>query len=144
MNNFTGDLLVKYMDGTRWEVAETFTYRLGSPDGAEFVRITHGFITDFASMPIGVRVVFRSPGGRWDKPAVIHDALYRFAYVSGPDDTTRPVERDECDRIFREAMSVSGVNRLARWCLYAGVRAGGWWAWQRHRKGSHDVVETVG
>ncbi len=51
--NFNGDLLVKYIDGTRWEVAETFTYRLGR----EYVRIARGFVTDFASMPIGVRVV---------------------------------------------------------------------------------------
>ena len=131
MNNFTGDLLVKYLDGDGWEVVQGFTYRLGSPDGREFVSIPQGFVTDFASMPLGI--VFRSPGGKWDKPAVVHDALYRLGYVFVSDGTIRQVERAECDRIFLEAMGVAGVNELAKRIIHAGVRVGGWRAWNRHR-----------
>ena len=52
MNNFMGDLLVKYIDGKFWEIAESFTYRLQDADGSEFVRVSKGFVTDFASMPL--------------------------------------------------------------------------------------------
>lgn len=131
MNNFTGDLLIKYIDGERWEVAEDFTYRLGSPDGREFVHIGRGFVTDFASMPLNI--IFRSPGGKWDKPAVIHDCLYKTAYVSRDDGTQRVIHQGEADRVFLEAMQVAGVNWLARRIIYAGVRVGGWKAWAQHR-----------
>jgi hypothetical protein len=81
-NNFLGDLLLQYddaSDGRRWIVLQGFTYRLGSPDGPEFITIPRGFVTDFASMPLGI--VFKSPGGKWDKPAVVHDALYKLGLV---------------------------------------------------------------
>lgn len=135
-NRFLGDLLVKYLDGNRWEVAEGFTYHLGAPDGPEYVTIPTGFTTDFASMPLGI--VFRSPGGKWDKPAVVHDALYRLGFVLS-DIGVRDVTRGEADAIFLEAMQVAGVNWLARRIIYAGVRVGGWRAWRQHRREASDV-----
>lgn len=132
MNNFTGDLLVKYLDGgKRWEVAEGFTYRVGSPNGAAFVTIPRGFVTDFASMPLGI--VFKSPGGKWDKPAIVHDVLYKRGWIDY-EKARKRLTRKECDQIFLEAMEVAGVNWLARRIIYAGVRVGGWKAWNEHRK----------
>lgn len=146
MNNFFGDLLVKYIDGKTWEIAQSFTYRLGAPDGPEFVHIGAGMLTDFASMPIVVRVIFRSPGGKWDKPAVVHDCLYKTSHVSVDDGSIRWIDRDEADAIFNEAMRVAGVNGLSRRIIYRGVRVGGWWAWRKHRKAQgHDVdLEKAG
>lgn len=134
MNNFLGDLLVKYIDGSRWEIAQGFMYRIGQPDGPEFVAIGAGMITDFASMPYVVRVIFRSPGGKWDKPAVVHDCLYKTAFVSIEGGGIRRIERDEADQIFNEAMKVAGVNGLSRRLIYRGVRVGGMVAWNKHRK----------
>ena len=134
MNNFTGDLLVKYLDGTSWEVAQGFTYHLGSPNGPEFVHIGSGMITDFASIPPVIRAIFRSPGGKWDKPAVVHDCLYTTGRLSVSDGSVRYIARDEADRIFREAMGVTGVNWFAKCVIYRGVRLGGMFAWDRHRK----------
>lgn len=131
-NNFLGDLLVAYIDGTRWRVLESFTYRLCEPDGVQFVHIERGFITDFASMPLNI--IFRSPGGKWDKPAVVHDCLYKTGHVSvdgRPE--PRPITRGEADSIFLEAMEVAGVDWLRRRIIYAGVRVGGWRAWKEHR-----------
>lgn len=133
MNNFTGDLLVKYLDGEQWEVAETFTYHLEHPEGDEYVHIGRGFITDFASIPRTVQLVWRSPGGKWDKPAVVHDCLYKTGYVTHVNDSTRTIDRDEADRLFYEAMAVTGVNWFARRMIYAGVRVGGWLPWGKYR-----------
>lgn len=133
MNNFLGDLLVGYIDGKRWRIAEAFTYRLCDPQGVQFVHIGRGFVTDFASMPLNV--IFRSPGGKWDKPAVVHDCLYKTGFVSVDGcDQPRLITRAEADAIFDEAMQVAGVNRVARWIIYQGVRIGGWRAWNQHRK----------
>lgn len=138
VNNFCGDLLVRYIDGTHWEVAQGFTYRVGSPNGAAFIRIPAGFVTDFASMPFGV--VFKSPGGKWDKPAIVHDLLYRRGWIE-VDQHRRTITRAEADQVFREAMEVAGVDSIRRTIIYAGVRLGGGPAWTRHRE-ADDVAQA--
>lgn len=132
MNNFLGPLRLDYIDGHSWQVVDGFTYRLGSPDGKEYVSIPAGFVTDFASVPRVLKVVWPSPGGKWDKPAVVHDFIYRFGFVESADGERR-VTRDEGDNIFKEAMGAAGVGWMAKACLYRGVRIGGWVSWKRYR-----------
>lgn len=136
-NNFLTELDVRYLEGswlnTKWLVLSDFTYLL-HPDGEEFVRVGRGFITDFASIPIGVRLIYRSPGGDWDKPAVIHDCLYKSGYVERADGTCRVIDRAEADRIFFDAMTATGTGWWAKRPIYRGVRAGGMFAWNKHRR----------
>jgi hypothetical protein len=134
VNNFLGPLRLDYIDGRAWQVVEGFTYRIGTPDGEEFVAIPPGFVTDFASVPRLLKWLWPSPGGLWDKPAVVHDFIYRFGYVERNDGTIRYVTRLEGDGIFNEGMTVTGTRVMARRCLYRGVRIGGWVAWNRHRR----------
>ena len=136
MNNFLGDLLVRYIDGCQWEVAEGFTYRIGDANSRTLVRIPRGFVTDFASMPLGI--VFKSPGGKWDKPAVVHDLLYKQGYVES-DMLQKRITRKDADLIFKEAMAVAGVNWFARHLIYAGVRMGGRGIWKTYRWVDTDV-----
>lgn len=139
MNNFLGDLCVKYIDGKHWEVTEGFTYRVGEPNGRAFVRIPKGFVTDFASMPLNV--IFRSPGGKWDKPAVVHDLLYRRGWIEH-EQHRQIITREDADQIFREAMEVADVDPFRRTIIYAGVRLGGGKTWARYREADH--VEKAG
>lgn len=134
MNNFLGPLRLDYIDGHSWQVVEGFTYRIGSPDGEEFVHIPEGFVTDFASIPRPLKVLWPSPGGPWDKPAVVHDFIYRFGYVQRNGGAIRRVTRLEADDIFREGMDVTDTRETAEYCLYRGVRLGGWNSWRKHRK----------
>jgi len=115
-------------------VLAPFTYRLGHPDGAEFVHVPVGFLTDFASIPRPFRWVWPSPGGRYDKPAVIHDALYQRGYVDRADGSRRIIERSEGDIIFREGMVVTETRDISRRSIYRGVRLGGWVAWNAYRE----------
>jgi hypothetical protein len=135
-NRFLGDLIAQqHDDGYHWTIYEPFTYRIGAPDGCQYVSIGKGFITDFASIPRGLWNLFPPAAGKYSKAAVVHDCLYKTGYVSvvGRDDP-RPMTRAECDLVFLEAMEVAGVNWLSRMILYAGVRIGGWRAWGQHRK----------
>lgn len=135
MNNFLSELDARYIDGRGWEVLAPFTYRLTNEEGSEFVRVGAGFITDFASIPRLLKLRWPSPGGSWDKPAVIHDCLYKERKVyNGINGTYRMVEREEADRIFNEAMKVTDTLVTSRWCIYRGVRLGGWLPWRRYRK----------
>jgi hypothetical protein len=138
MNNFMGPLTVSYIDGRHWCVVDGFTYRVGDPQGRYFITIPRGFVTDFASMPLNI--VFRSPGGKWDKPAVVHDLLYRRGWIEH-EQHRRPITRAEADQVFREAMEVAGVDPIRRTLIYAGVRLGGGKTWNAYREAER--VEKV-
>jgi len=130
---FTGheEFHLGYIDGTQWCVKDGFTFWLSD---VEFVTVPSGFVTDFASIPRLLRVHWPSPGGPWDLPAVVHDFLYQFAFVQCVDGSIREIDRGEADQIFRDAMDVMRVRETAEWCIYRGVRAGGWVAWRRYRR----------
>lgn len=97
-----------------------------SRDGREF-RIPAGFDTDLASVPRlvpgVVRVFFRGElKTAW--AAILHDRLYQ----------TREVTRMQADALFFEALRFTGETRFGAWCMWLGVRAGGWYAWNDHQR----------
>ena len=135
MNQFTTPLDVRRLDtGNHWEVLAPFEFHLGSADGPECVRVPVGFITDFASIPFPISRVFPPIGKDYDKPAVIHDALYLLPYVQHVNGSLRRIERGEADRIFLEGMIVRSVSLITRRTIWSGVRAGGWRPWNQYRR----------
>lgn len=118
-----------------WRVFDTFEYRLGSPDGPEYVRIEKGFETDFASIPRGLWNLFPPVGGSYLPAALVHDCLYKTGYVLNIDTgEKRFIERDEADQVMRDVMEVCGTGWLAKRLIYRAVRLGGRGAWNRHRE----------
>lgn len=69
------------------------------------------FKTNFATVPKIFRNIMQ-PWGNHGKAAVIHDYLY----------TSKTKTRKQADKIFLEAMKVSGVGYLKRKSLYRIVR----------------------
>ncbi len=96
----------------------------------ELITVPVGFYTDFASVP-RLGIVYAILGDRAHEPAVVHDFLYYMGK------TTRKM----ADDILLEAMEVMNLPWWQRWPIYAGVRAGGWVAWNTHRK-NHDGEPT--
>lgn len=88
----------------------------------KLITVPAGFKTDLASIP---RVLWNvlPPIGAYDAAAVVHDYLYQHNGVS----------RREADAVLLEAMRILGVRVTQRWAIYAGVRAGGWFVWNRYR-----------
>ncbi len=81
-----------------------------------------GFVTDIASIPLGVQALLRTRSdGRIRPAAVAHDWLY----------ATKPCSKKSADLVFREIMEQYGV-RLSD-VLYHGVMLGGHFAWHRAR-----------
>ena len=76
--------------------------------------IPAGFNTDFASVP-RLPVAFLLTGGTADRPAIVHDFLYR----------TGAEDRATCDAVFSEAMKATGVPAWRRKLMWLGVRIGG-------------------
>lgn len=83
-----------------------------------------GFYTDFASVPRFMPIVYACLGNTAHEPAVIHDWLYYSAIV----------DRPTADSILLEAMKVWGLPAWRYYPIYWGVRTGGWFAWNKHRR----------
>lgn len=128
--------------GRMFELLETFVFytRHKPPvgtlcvtprdDGFYDIIVKNGLITDFASTP---RLLWSllPPIGRFSKAAVVHDYLY----------INQVGDRAWADRVFLEAMQVSGAGVLTRHVYYWGVRLFGgfaWRKWTRYQEGRLD------
>lgn len=125
---FLDPLRVKLAGRNRW-ITET-RFRLWSVVANRIIEVPAEFITDFASVP-RLPFAFMIAGGRCPQAALPHDFLYQH-----PDWENREL----ADAVFLEAagvtQSVIGIEAevpTVRGLMWAGIRAGGWWAWQRHR-----------
>lgn len=116
MGTFDKPLRLTYLDGSDWEVFETFVYSTEVAGNKTIILVPAGFTTDFASIP---RVFWRvlPPTGKYGKAAVIHDYIYRTPGVN--------LTRAQADGIFRDAMADLGVSAATRNLMFYGVRAFG-------------------
>ncbi len=115
-------------DGWRsWRTRGEIRWR--SSDGT-VITVPSDTPTDFASVPRPF-VWFIPRYGRWTKPSIVHDHLWRTAAPAGE------VSWRAADRYFRESMAHTEVPLLRRWIMWAAVRVaaltkrGGWRGWWR-------------
>ena len=125
-NSFKTPLVVEVMpSGKRFRLYLDFTY-LWKRLYIE-VHVKRGFETDFASIPRIFRWLI-SKLGRYNKAAVIHDAIYQDAVTTTNDYVFTRAEADLC---FLDGMEDFGVVKWKRNLMYWGVRIGGWLAWKK-------------
>lgn len=123
MSRFLEPLDVTTEDGLVWTVNEPMDYEVGSLGSGEKIEVPKGQKTDFGSVPQALWWLI-SPIGLATRAYVLHDYLY----------TTQPYTRLKSDQILLEALGVLGVNSIKKWLIFSGVRVGGWYAWESHRK----------
>lgn len=104
-----------------WKLHEPLHYH--APDGRSW-KIRKGFITDYGSIPEALDWIpgLDTNGTDADCPFILHDYLYHSHECEG---------RKDADTILYEALLVCGVGRFRAGVIYAGVRVGGGWAWNR-------------
>lgn len=106
--------------GHFWTILQPLIYE---SDLAQKVFIVpEGTVTDFASVP-RIPLAFLLAGDEAHEAAVVHDYLYSKGIVT----------RSMADAIFREAMGAMGEPAWRSALMWAGVRMGGWIAWNEHR-----------
>jgi hypothetical protein len=110
-------------DGEVWTVIQPLVYE--SDVAQRIFLVPAGFVTDLASVP-RLPLAFLLTGDTAHEAAVVHDFIYSRA----------PVPRDMADKVFKEAALVSGVPAWRANLMYAGIRLGGWMAWNDHRRNS--------
>lgn len=128
MARFRDSLTVTEIDDSVFAVAG-HPFRFQS-DLIGLVTVPVGFYTDFASIPRWMPAMYALLGDTAHEPAVIHDWLYYSAV------TTREV----ADEVLLEAMKVWDMPPWRYWPIYWGVRMGGWYAWDAHRKAGHPEI----
>lgn len=140
MSAFLDPLVVQEIDDSVFQVVDhPFRYQ---SDLAGPITVPVGFYTDFASVPRVMPLAYACLGDTAHEPAVVHDWLYYAAI------TTREV----ADNVLLEAMKAWGMSAWRYYPIYWGVRAGGWVAWNQHRKDGHpeagkfsstpDIIQT--
>lgn len=82
-----------------------------------------GLQTDLGSIPAVLQWLFPKDG-KAVFGYILHDYLYKVGTFS----------RDISDDILEEAMKVLGVSWWRRKGVRAGLKVGGWVAWNKHRK----------
>lgn len=106
MSAFLTKLWLEHVDGRDWVVAAPLWYRSDLLRGV--VGVKAGTDTDLASVPwLFRRVVPKS--GKYNPATVVHDAGYNGKLVT-EDGQRINLIKPLCDRLFLEAMLVSGVN----------------------------------
>ncbi len=122
-DSFLTPLVVEVMpSGKRFRLFLPFTFQLPEVK----YRVPAGFVTDFASIPRFARVLIPKLG-RYNKAAVLHDAIYQNAAI--------PVmlNRKGADLTFLGGMVALGVAPWKRRLMYWAVRLGGWAAWKKRK-----------
>ena len=134
MSSFTNALVLQDTgDGKTWRVHEKFVYYVEAVGSGLCVPVNAGFETDLTSVP-GLIRSFIHQLSKANAAAVVHDRLYAYPWLFDSEGQRHAVSKFHADRIFLEAMEVSGVSTLHRYLLYVAVRYGGGIAWTNHRK----------
>lgn len=129
MAKFLNTLTVTEISDKVFQVAVSdFSYQ--SDVASQIITVPVGFYTDFESMFRWVPVLYAMLGDLAHEPAVIHDWLYYSAKTT----------RQMADDVFFEAMGVIGIPDWRRYPIWWGLRAGGWAAWNKHRKDGHPLA----
>ena len=135
--SFSGPLRLEKVDNQRlWLLLEPLTYW---PLAAEAVMVPAGFLTDGASVPRLLWALYPPFGGEYDRAAVVHDYLYRFAELYHGNDHGH-ISRGQADDLMLEMMEVDGFRPSGRRTVWSGVRVGGWVSWRRYRKAAQETT----
>lgn len=134
---------VLYLDRKMREVIEDFYFH---DKDYGIIKVPAGFKTDFASIGAlknpKLYVMYALLAGYGDMAATVHDYLYFKGARRSVDDVMLVIDRADADRIYYNALRAEGIARWRAWIFYAGVRIGGWFAWNKHKKNGTHVFSS--
>lgn len=98
-----------------WRLVDPFSYRTLVFGPPMVIEVPVGFVTDFASIPRPLRVIYES-WGAYGKAAVVHDYMCAM---------NAAYSRKSADDVFLEGMAISGVPSIRRQVMYRAVQLWG-------------------
>ena len=100
----------------QYRLIEDYSYVVG---GLTTVTVPEGFVTNFGTIPRGLRWIVRPAEMR--EASVVHD--YLCGEGTGEEKSTRWI----ADCILLEDLNKQGMSRLRRYCVFVGLRAYALW-----------------
>lgn len=85
--------------------------------------VPHGFDTDLASIPRGLWNILPKEDDHL-YPSIVHDYGYQYGFG--------PLNKEQIDLMFYEAMEACGVPAWKRWLMWTAVRMFGQAIWDKH------------
>ena len=129
----TGDLELDDIGNGNYRLLADVVYRTADGD---IILAPQGMETDLRSSPAIVSNIIVKIGGKADKPAVLHDFLYRSRYIMWMGVCSARLYTDDeseakgtSDQIFLDAMTDEGDGYFDRYASYWGVDLFGKSSW---------------
>jgi hypothetical protein len=123
MAEFLTDLICREVSPEDWELTNPLVYQR---DDGTVIWVGAGFITDFASVPKWLPVVYALLKNKGRKAAALHDKFYRQGGMS----------KEDADSLFLEALhACKGLTDAERHIMYYGVKMFGGFAYKGERNG---------
>ena len=123
----------------QWEIAKDWHFQVGS----EKYVIPAGFQFDGASVPKFL-ASWLSPVGILLAGGLVHDYVYKYTVLlkKNKKDTSEPMNQKQADELFRDINIEQNGIHVLNWAAYLALRAGGFVAWNGHRKRNCKVGEA--
>jgi len=118
MSRFLTKLWLEHVDGNTWVLAAPLIYE--SDYLKKIVKVKAGTDTDLASVPDILRGWFPK-SGKWNPDAVLHDAGYFDKLWHNDSDILVHLTKAESDKLFHEALLVSGIGKKLANLFYWAV-----------------------
>ena len=120
------------------EISKDWRFEL---NGQKYV-IPKGFVFDGASVPKFL-ASWLSPVGILLIGGLVHDYVYKYEVLLKADKktTTDKMTQKEADQLFRDINIEQNGIHVLNWAAYLALRAGGFVAWNGHRKVNAKIGE---
>jgi hypothetical protein len=135
---FWGSIWHWFWGVRQWEIAKDFHFEV---NGEKYV-IPKGFEFDGASVPKFLGA-WLSPVGILLIGGLVHDYVYKYTVLlkKNKKDTSDVMTQKEADQLFRDINIEQNGIHVLNWAAYLALRAGGFAAWNGHRKRNCKVGE---
>lgn len=94
------------------------------------ITVPAGFVTDLASIPVGLNLIY-SKTGKYSSAGILHDYLYWTQFCN----------RKKSDRLIKEGLKATGAGYITRNTIKYGVYWFGWRAWDNNRHAKDNKEE---
>ena len=143
MAQFLTALEIREVAQDRWVLLRPLIYESDvllirySTTWGHTITVPVNFTTDLESIPRVLPLAYAILYGTAHKASVVHDWLYTNGGLWPTSQLAQSgahVTRKQADDVLYEAIVCTGEPRWKAWLIWLGVRAGGWVAWNKHRK----------
>lgn len=135
---FWGAVWAWFWEVRNWEIAEDWYFEV---NGEKYV-IPKGFQFDGASVPKFL-ASWLSPVGILLMGGLIHDYIYKYTVLCKANkvQVSDTFTQKQADQLFRDINIEQNGIHVLNWAAYLALRAGGFVAWNGHRKANCKLGE---